>query len=99
MEELIKQHDKECPDRTCDPMTMGVFMSQCEGDEVHEHFSLETGTFIEHKHKHDCRSIDFNNLHHHPPEDHHLCTEEELHNEERDTGRKIFLNEPEICIC
>ncbi|MFY3742107.1 MAG: hypothetical protein HMLIMOIP_002571 [Candidatus Nitrosomirales archaeon] len=61
----------------------------CDGNELHEHFNLATGTFIEHKHMHDRRSIDFNNLHHHDPLDHHHFTQNELENEERDTGKRL----------
>lgn len=59
----------------------------CDGAELHEHFSLMTGTYIEHRHTHDPIGEDFNRLHHHPPVDHDICTEDELHNEERDTKR------------
>jgi hypothetical protein len=65
-------------------------MDQCEGTEKHEHFSLYTGTYIEHQHPHDCRSLEFNKLHHHAPEDHHMFTEDELAHQERDTGRRLL---------
>jgi hypothetical protein len=64
----------------------------CEGNELHEHFNPATGTFIEHKHMHDRRSIDFNNLHHHDPEDHYHFSQSELKNFERDTGRTLENN-------
>jgi hypothetical protein len=64
-------------------------MEKCSGDELHEHYSLNTQTYIAHRHIHDMRSVAFNNLHHHAPEDHHIFTAEELANEEQDTGRKL----------
>ena len=62
---------------------------ECDGNEPHEHFSIYTGTYIEHKHEHDKRDSDFNTLHHHAPVDHHNFTLEELHHEEKDTGKGL----------
>jgi len=67
-------------------------MNQCAGNEVHEHFSLITGTFIEHQHEHDKSDKNFNTLHHHAPVDHHIFTEDELAHNERDTGRRLTAN-------
>lgn len=65
-------------------------LKPCIGTEIHKHYSLATGTYIEHQHEHDCRSIDFNRLHHHAPENHHNFTDEELANNERDTGQCLL---------
>lgn len=61
----------------------------CMGTEPHEHFSLLTETYVEHQHDHDPCDHDYNKLHHHPPVDHHICTEDELVHNERDTGRRL----------
>jgi hypothetical protein len=67
-------------------------MSECTGNELHEHFSLDTHTYIEHEHLHDRQKEDYNNLHHHPPVDHHYCAEHELSHNERNTGRRLEVN-------
>lgn len=43
----------------------------CNGEERHRHYSIDSRKYVTHNHSHPLRgSIDFNNLHHHPPEDH-----------------------------
>lgn len=61
----------------------------CEGTELHRHFSLATQTFVEHQHPHDVCKHDYNRLHHHAPVDHHIFTLDELLNNERDTGERV----------
>lgn len=61
----------------------------CDGNELHEHFSIDTQTYVEHEHEHDVCEHEYNRLHHHPPVDHHNQTNEELYNKHRDTGKKL----------
>jgi hypothetical protein len=47
-----------------------VQFTECNGNERHRHYNLDEGTYSVHRHPHERRRMDFNNLHHHPPVDH-----------------------------
>lgn len=51
---------------------------ECDGEERHTHYVLDTGTIMSHIHEHSITTKEFNRLHHHPPVEHAKFTTEEL---------------------
>lgn len=47
----------------------------CDGIERHTHYQIEEGIYVTHRHSHELRRMHFNNLHHHPPQDHRRSRE------------------------
>ena len=60
-------------------------MSNCDGTELHDHYSPSTSTVTSHKHLHTINAKDdFNIIHHHAPKEHLRLNLEELNNERKD---------------
>lgn len=72
-------------------------MVKCKGTESHEHFSLDTNTYVRHTHQHNQMSEDHTPFSHHSWEEHHVFTSEELAHEFEDTGRKVKPDPPKKC--
>lgn len=63
---------------------------KCDGEERHDHYSLNTGTIISHIHTHSDMKEDFNRLHHHAPLEHDLLSPEQLSSTAEITTRTPF---------